>query len=247
MRPPDPDDPESDDKRMTIQEHLEELRNRLIICVVAVAIGMIPGVFLATPIWGLIFRLLETAGGARIITGQVTQGFMVWLYIALYVGLALATPVVFYQIAAFIAPALTRQEKRFIIMSLPGVFACFLCGVVFAYFIVVPNALNFLVYFGPGHLPGVDAFIELEDFIGFTMSLIFWVGLSFETPVAIVALSKVGILTPERIKLYRKYFIVFAFVAAAFLTPTPDPLNQIIVAVPIIILYEIGALIARLV
>lgn len=248
-RPPE-DDPESDDKRMTIQEHLEELRNRLIISCIAVVVGMVPGAIFATDIWKLMIRLIETEDGQPkypVFTGAVVEGFMTWLWIAIYVGLALATPVIVYQVSAFVAPALTRQEKRFLITVLPAVLFFFLAGVVFSYFLVLPNALNFLAGFGTYHLPGTTSMIRLENFIDFVLTLLFWVGLSFETPVVVVALKRIGILNDQRIKSVRKYFIVIAFVVAAFITPTPDPLNQIIIAVPIIILYEIGVLLAKVV
>lgn len=243
--PPPDDDPEADDKRMTIQEHLEEFRTRLIISVAAVLIGMIPGVLLSSQIFEILRALLHPP--YRLVIGEVTEGFMVWLYIGLYVGLALAMPVIVYQISMFVGPALTKDEKKFILWTLPPVFGFFVLGVLFAYFLVVPNALNFLVGFGEHHLPGTEALIRVGDFLSFTLGLMFWVGVSFETPVIVVALKKVGLLNDQRIKMVRRYFIVIAFVVAAFITPTPDPINQIIVAVPIIILYEIGALVAKVV
>ena len=110
----------------------------------------------------------------KIITIAPTEAFMTWLWIAIWTGMGIATPGIVYQIAMFVAPALTRQEKRFILLSLPAVLACFVCGVVFAYFLVIPNALNFLVGFGPNHVGDIEPLIHLQEYIDFVLLLPLW-------------------------------------------------------------------------
>jgi sec-independent protein translocase protein TatC len=245
--PPAADDPEHDDHKMTIQEHLEELRDRLIKSVVALVVCTIPGLFLAQPIWNNVLRPL-LAPEYPLVFDTVMGAFMTWLYIGLTVGFGLSTPIVFYQLASFIAPALTRQEKRFILMSLPAVFICFVGGVAFAYFVVLPSAVTFMVGWAKHiGLEGIAELIKVENFVEFVLQIGLWTGVAFETPVIVVTLKKIGILNEARIKAVRRYFIVIAFVIAAFITPTPDALTQIMIAVPIILLYELGALISKVV
>jgi sec-independent protein translocase protein TatC len=156
---------------------------------------------------------------------------------------ALAMPVLVYQLISFIAPGLTRQEKRYLYFVLPGATISFVAGAAFAYFIMLPTAIPFLKGF-------LSDIIEpnwfVDKYISFITSLLFWVGLSFETPLLIFFLSKLGIVTPAVLSRYRKYAILVIAVLAAVITPTPDPFNMVLVMGPLILLYEIGILLAKL-
>jgi sec-independent protein translocase protein TatC len=153
-------------------------------------------------------------------------------------------PLLVYQLFRFLAPGLTRNERRWVMLSLPAVTIFFVSGLLFCYFLVLPSALDFLLNFGSDS--GIKVNPTISEFLGFVTQFLLAVGLAFETPVIIFILSKLGVATPKRLSKFRRWAIVLAFVIAAIITPTPDPVNQTIVAVPIIILYELGLLFARL-
>ncbi len=163
--------------------------------------------------------------------------------VALITGIALSMPVLVYQLFQFLAPGLTRNEKRWILLSLPGVMTFFVLGVVFCYVVVLPSALEFLLNFGN---PQIEIQPTISEYLGFVTNFLLALGLAFETPLIIFILSKVGVATPKRLRRFRRWAYVLAFIAAAIITPTPDPVNQTYVAVPIILLYELGILFAWL-
>ncbi len=235
----------NDEKNMTILEHLEELRNRLIVVLVAVAVATVIAVLFA----GSVFQILE--GPARSAKPDLTfiytapmEMLSTYLKVALFTGIVLATPVIVYEVAAFVAPGLTRQEKRYLLMLMPGVFFALICGLVFAYFVVVPTALRYLLA-AEFLAPYADPFIKISDYLEFVTNLLLAIGFSFELPIVVFFLSKIGIVNTKRLSKYRKYAILVAAVVAAVITPTPDPATQMLVAVPLYFLYEIGVLLSR--
>ena len=158
-------------------------------------------------------------------------------------GIGLASPVIFYQVLAFVLPALTRREKRLLFAFMPLVVTFFFVGVAFGYFVTLPFALKYLIDFNIGGM--VRPLIRVGDYLGFVTTILFWMGVAFETPIVIFFLAKTRIVDVRRLSAYRKYAILVAFVLAAVITPTPDPLNQSLVAIPLWILYEIGILLSR--
>jgi len=163
--------------------------------------------------------------------------------VALISGVALAMPVLVYQLIGFIAPGLTRREKRYLYLILPGATLSFVAGIAFAYFVMLPTAIPFLKGF-LGDIVQPNWFVD--KYISFITSLLLGVGLSFETPLLIFFLAKLGIVTPEVLSRNRKYAVLVIAVLSAVITPTPDPFNMILVMVPLILLYEIGILLAKL-
>jgi sec-independent protein translocase protein TatC len=230
----------SRDVELPLMEHLRELRDRLIKAALILA--------LAT---GLSFLFVEQeiavlkslAGEHVLIALKPTEVFVSYLKVAFYTGIAMAMPLLVYQLFRFLAPGLTKAERSWILLSLPAVSIFFVMGVVFCYFIVLPSALDFLLNFGSNN---VEVQPTISEFLSFVTRFLLAVGIAFETPVIIFILSKLGIATPKRLSRFRRWAYVLAFVIAAIITPTPDPVNQTIVAVPIIILYEIGLIFARL-
>ncbi len=178
----------------------------------------------------------------RPIFTKPTEMFITTFKVDLYAGAGLAMPIVLYELVAFLLPGLLPHEKRYIFVLLPGIALFFVSGVVFAYFLMLPFALQFLFTFGSDIAQPLPA---IGDYINFVTSVLFWVGLTFETPLVILFLAKVRIVNVQKLKSFRRFAIVLAFIIAAVITPTPDPINQTIVALPIIILYEIGILLAR--
>ena len=141
----------------------------------------------------------------------------------------------------FIRPALTIREKRYLYSMLPGVLLAFAGGVVFAYFVLLPPAIDFLFNFG-SDVAKVEW--RISRYITLITRLLFAIGVCFELPIALFFLAKIGVITSQQLRKFRRWAIVIAFIASAFITPTPDPINQSIVAIPLILLYELGIILA---
>jgi len=181
--------------------------------------------------------------GIRPIFLKPTEMFFTYFWVALLAGVALSLPVLLYQIVAFIAPGLKPGEKRALYFLLPATLVFFVIGVLFAYFFMLPFALRYLLTFG-GSM--VQAMPSIGEYIAFVTTLLFWVGMAFETPLIVLILARLGIVNVKKLTSFRRYAYLLAFVIAAVITPTPDPVNQVMVAVPIILLYEIGIILARI-
>lgn len=229
----------TEETRMTIIEHLEELRQRIVKIALALAVTTGLCLIFTTQIME---ALLLPAGGIKPIFLKPTEMFLTYMKVGLIAGVGLAMPVIIYQIMRFLAPGLKPQEKKWLYTLVPAATGFFVAGVSFAYFFMLPFALKYLLTFG-GDL--VEAKWAIGEYISFVTSLLLWVGISFETPMVIFFLAKLHIVDAKKLSGYRKYAIVGAFVAAAIITPTPDPFNQIMVAIPIILLYELGIILAR--
>ena len=225
---------------MTYSEHLVELRERLIKCTVALAVAIAIS-FLFT---NTIFDILKSrSAGVTLIRTGVAEMIGTYFKVAVLTGVILAMPVWLYQIMMFVAPGMTRQERRYLFAALPGIIASFVIGVLFGYFVLLPPALNFLIHFGEDiALP----LIRVGDYVSVVTSLLFWIGVIFETPLVIFILARLGVVTPKLLAQHRKHAAVGAFVIAAVITPTVDPVNQTLVAGPLILLYELGIQLARL-
>jgi sec-independent protein translocase protein TatC len=229
----------SRDVELPLIEHLRELRSRLVKAALAIAITTGLSLTFADQEVGILRQL---ADGHKLIALKPTETFVAYVKVSFITGIALSMPLLVYQLFQFLAPGLTRKERRWILISLPAVTLFFVAGVVFCYFLVLPSALNFLLNFGTG----VEITPTISDFLSFVTRFLMAVGLAFETPIIIFILAKLGVATPKRLSKFRRWAYVLAFVIAAIITPTPDPINQTIVAVPIIILYELGLIFARL-
>ena len=170
------------------------------------------------------------------------EGFTEWVNVGLYIGIGLSMPALVYQLVRFLAPGLTRNERRYLYRALPFVSGLFVAGVAFAFFIVVPHALEFLSHFGGSVF---NAQFRAQEVVNFYLKLLLGVGIVFETPLVMFTLAKLGVVSLKRLSSLRKYMIVISLVGAAIITPTPDPVNMFIVAAPIYALYELGVLLAR--
>lgn len=225
---------------MTVVDHLEELRERLIKSAIALVV---------TTLFSLIFAsrflkiLIALAGGVKPIFLRPTEGFITYMRVAFLSGIALAMPIIVYQAIRFIVPGLKVNERRYLYIILPGATISFLAGVAFAYFAMLPFALKYLLKFGSDI---AEAKWAIGEYIAFVTSLMFWVGVVFETPLLMFFLAKLGIVTPRMLSSNRKYAVLAIAILAAVITPTPDPFNMLLVMAPLIVLYEIGVLLARL-
>lgn len=237
---PAPVDPEPDTfEEMTLQEHLEELRTRLIYSALTVVVGFVIGLAVTMPLLRLMARM---SGLGQFTAISPTESFTVFMKVALYVGIALSMPVLIYQVIRFLAPGLTKREKQYVFRAIPFVTGMFVLGVMFAFFIVIPRALRFLHGFG-GDIFKAD--FRANEVISFYLTLILWVGIVFELPIVMYLLAKLGVVTARLLGSMRKYALIVIMIAAAIITPTPDPFNMFMVAAPMYALYELGIILAR--
>jgi sec-independent protein translocase protein TatC len=225
--------------QMTLLEHLEELRSRLV--KVAIAIGITTAIgfifaqqfvdFLAVPIGGL----------DKLQAIDVTENISVFMQVSLIGGLVLAMPVIVYQLIRFIVPGLTQDEKRYLWIVVPTASLLFVAGVAFAFFVMLPNAVPFLTSF-----LNIPTKPRPETYFGFITKLMFWIGVSFQTPLILAFLARLGIISPQLLTKYRRHAIVFMAVLAAVITPTVDPVNMMLVMAPLVVLYEFGVILSRI-
>jgi len=227
---------------MTLLEHLQELRRRLIICVVVLAIATVIGFIFSDGLVDLILRLVEQVEGVTIQAIEVPEQFTTSMRLALIAGVALSMPVLVYQIWQFLRPGLLPNEQRYVLIGLPLVTLFFVGGVLFAYFLALPAALRFLLLFGSDR---VQIRPQLQSYLSFISTLLLWSGISFETPIFLFFLAKIGVVDWRRLGRWRKYAFLVICILAAVITPTPDPVNMMIVAAPLYLLYEVGILLAR--
>ncbi len=231
------------EREMPFLDHLEELRWRLLKSIISIFIMMVICFFFSDYILELLLypgKNLDTPVPLQVLKVQTV--FIIKLEIALFAGIVFSLPVIFYQLWQFLAPGLLLKERKLLPMIVFASVVCFLVGGLFAYFIIIPYALQFFLSLAP---PDIENKIALDFYIGFLLRLIVVFGVVFELPMLSLLLSKFGILTPSFMRKYRKYAIVGAFILGAILTP-PDPTTQVLLAFPIIILYEISIYISHI-
>ena len=231
-----------EDKEMPFLEHLEELRWGLIRALIALAIGMVLCFVVAPYILKFLTFPAARLDPPLIFQFLKVQGMLiVYLEIGFFGGLILALPYIFHQLWQFVAPGLLPNERRYFIPLIICGTGLFMIGLSLAYWVVLPLALNFLVGLAPSD---INANIAIDFYIGFAIRLMFLFGIVFEMPLVCYFLAKIGIVTSAWMKQYRRHAIVVIFVMAAFLTP-PDPITQIILGIPLLLLYEVSVYIVR--
>lgn len=234
---------EPDEAKMSFFDHLAELRTRIIWSLIPAIVGLLVAFRFSDLIIKFISRPL-TSAGSQLVALSPTEAFWTSMKISMITGLVLAMPVILWQVWAFIAPGLHKHERRYAApFVIIGSFL-FLVGATFAQLVVVPFAIKFLVAFGRAQ--GIRDMISVSNHVDFVIKFTLAFGLVFELPLALTMLSKMGVVTPQFLSKNRKYAILINFVIAAILTPTPDILNQSLMAGPLIVLYEVGILSARI-
>ena len=224
--------------------HLFELRDRVIKSVLAILAVFVCLVYWAPDIFHLFAQpLLQAlpAGGKMIVT-DVTGSFFVPMKVTMLVAFLIALPVVMYQLWAFIAPGLYMHERKLILPLVVSSYSLFIFGMAFAYFLVFPTVFNFMASYNAPL--GAEMSTDIDNYLSFAMTTFLAFGITFEVPVVVVVLVRMGIVTLAKLKEIRPYVIVGAFVISAVVTP-PDVLSQLLLAVPMTLLYELGLLIAR--
>lgn len=227
-------------------QHLIELRDRLVKATIAV---LVAGAALATyPGPSELYDLLaaplvaQLPSGATLIATSVISPFLVPLKILLMTAFLLALPVVLYQMWAFIAPGLYSHEKKLVLPLVVSSTILFMVGVAFCYFFVFGQVFKFIQSFAP---KSITAAPDIEAYLGFVISMFIAFGLAFEVPIVVIVLARMNVVTIDKLKDFRSYFIVLAFIIAAIVTP-PDVVSQLALAIPMCILYEIGIWAAQL-
>jgi sec-independent protein translocase protein TatC len=246
MTTPPPKD-ELDGTEAPFVSHLVELRDRLIRALIAVGIAF--GVLALWPGPAGLYDLLAAPlvahlpQGATLIATNVISPILVPLKITLAAAFMVALPIVLYQVWAFVAPGLYSHEKKLVLPLVVSSTLLFVIGVAFCYFVVIPGMSKFIQAFAPATITAAP---DIEQYFGFVLTLFLVFGISFEVPVAVVVLVRIGVVTIEQLQKMRGYFIVGAFIVAAVVTP-PDVISQLALAIPMCLLYEAGIIVARLV
>jgi sec-independent protein translocase protein TatC len=252
LRPRRRTDPEA---TMTVVEHLEELRRRLIVSVAALGVGMVGGWFL----YGPVFRVLsnpfcdfmrahpELAANprdpCRLVYLSVTEPFLIKVKVVAFLGFLLALPVILYELWRFVTPGLTPRERRFALPFVLSSLALFAFGAWFA-LLTLPKGLAFLLGFAG--TTRIQAVLTIGKYLGFVMLLILAFGAAFEFPLILISLSLVGVVSSEKLRRWRRYAIVLIAVVAAVITPSQDWFTMTAMMVPLIVFYELSILISRL-
>jgi len=229
----------------TFISHLVELRDRLLRAIIAVVVLTLVMIPWAKEIYAVLAKPLLAAlpAGATMIATDVTGTFLVPLKVTLMTGFVVALPYVLYQAWAFVAPGLYQHEKRLALPVIVTSFLFFLVGMSFAYFVVFPVAFGFFASYAPA---GVQMMTDIDKYLSFVLTMFIAFGLTFETPVVVVVLVRLGIVGLDKLKAARPYIVVGAFVLGAIFTP-PDVISQLLLAIPLWLLYEVGLFVARFV
>jgi sec-independent protein translocase protein TatC len=239
-----PETDKEDGIQETFLSHLFELRDRLIKAVGALLLVFLCLVYWAPDIFHLFSKPLLDAlpSGGKMIVTDVTGSFFVPMKVTMLVAFLGALPVIMYQLWAFIAPGLYKHERQLILPIVTSSYLLFIAGMAFAYFLVFPTVFQFMALYNEPL--GADMATDIDKYLSFAMSTFLAFGLTFEVPVVVVVLVKLGMVRISKLKEIRPYVIVGAFVIAAVVTP-PDVLSQLLLAVPLCILYELGIFVAR--
>lgn len=231
---------------MTLLGHLNELRVRLTWAAGAVFIGTVLGFAIAQPLLEYLMAPYAASlpeGSAALQTLRPTEGIETFFKVALLFGGVMAMPMILYQLWLFIAPALTPAEKKYVYLFIPGSLGLFLIGISFSWFVLIPAAINFLANF-------MQEVFRTEwtgqDYISFVVRMLFWIGVSFQMPIIVYVLARVGIVTAQMLREHWRYAVVIIAVVAAIITPSIDPVTMLLTMGPLMVLYALSTFLARI-
>ncbi|MFL9902411.1 twin-arginine translocase subunit TatC [Paraburkholderia fungorum] len=230
---------------LTFISHLVELRDRLIRASIAIIVVFLGLVYWAPDIFKLLARplMMNLPKNGKLIVTDVTGSFFAPMKVTMLVAFVIALPFVLYQIWAFIAPGLYQNEKRLVAPLVGTSYTLFLCGMAFAYFVVFPTIFRVMAHYNAPL--GAAMNTDVDKYLSFVVTMFLTFGVTFEVPIFVILLVRMGLLTVPKLKEIRPYVVVGAFVVSAVVTP-PDVFSQLILAVPLIVLYEAGIIAARL-
>ena len=226
-----------DDGSMSLIAHLTELRSRIIKCLVATGLGSVVGYYYIQEIMHYI-----TLPAGKLYYMQPAEAFFTYLKVACVAGFLLALPIIFWQVWRFFLPALTTRERMVLGIVVPTSVVLFFCGLAFSFFLVLPAGIKFFLGLGNTEL---EALLSVDKYFDFVIMFVLPFGFIFELPLVITILGKMGLITSAFLKKYQRIIIFLSFVVGALITPTPDVFTQSMIALPIIVLYEVGYFIVR--
>jgi sec-independent protein translocase protein TatC len=231
----------TEEQRQTIIEHLEELRRSLVISVAAIIIAAVGSFYFSEQILSIIISPLKALNESLIVTG-VTEAFFVKLKLSFLAGFIIAFPAVVWSVWRFVKPALYPNERKYIYWLFPIAIILFTVGILFAYFGILRLVLNFFIIIAGSNL---ETMFKVDQYVSFVMAFTIPFGLVFELPVVVFFLSKLGIINHKMLARNRKYALLVIVILAAALTPGPDPVSQMFMAIPTYLLYEISVWVAK--
>jgi sec-independent protein translocase protein TatC len=240
----DPQQKQEEGSEETFISHLVELRDRIIRAGISVIIVFVGLVYWAPDIFRLLARPLmqNLPRDGKMIVTDVTGSFFVPMKVTMLVAFVIALPFVLYQIWAFVAPGLYQHEKKLVVPLVASSYLLFLCGMAFAYFVVFPTIFRVMAHYNAPL--GAEMTTDIDNYLSFVLTMFLAFGVTFEVPIVVVLLVRMGVVTVKKLKQVRPYVIVGAFIVAAVVTP-PDVFSQLILALPLIVLYEAGIIAAR--
>jgi sec-independent protein translocase protein TatC len=240
----DPQQKVEEGSEETFISHLVELRDRIIRAGIAVIVVFVGLVYWAPDIFRLLARPLmqNLPRDGKMIVTDVTGSFFVPMKVTMLVAFVIALPFVLYQIWAFVAPGLYQHEKKLVAPLVASSYTLFLCGMAFAYFVVFPTIFRVMAHYNAPL--GAEMTTDIDNYLSFVLTMFLAFGVTFEVPIVVVLLVRMGVVTVKKLKQVRPYVIVGAFIVAAVVTP-PDVFSQLILALPLIVLYEAGIIAAR--
>ena len=226
-------------KEAPLLEHLLELRTRLVRCLIAVGVGFAACYAFAEKLLGVLLKPLTDVmpHGSTLIATSLPESFFTVMKLALVAGVFLTSPYIFYQLWKFVAPGLYKEERKIIVPVAVSSAICFVGGALFGYFIVFPFGFKFFVDYASDYITVMPT---ISSYFTLAITLLFAFGLIFELPVFIFFLTSLGLVSTKALRKFRRWAILLSFVVAAILTPTPDAINQLLMAGPMCVLYEIG-------
>lgn len=225
------------DKDMTLTEHLQELRGCLIKSIAALILGTGCSVYFLQDIMDIL-----TAAAKELYYMRPAEAFMIYMKVALLSGLILSSPFILYELYSFVRPALTLRERRFTLICIPLSLVLFITGMLFSYSFVFPRGLEFFLGFAAGK---VNPLISMESYLDFMLMLVVPFGFAFNVPVVLTLLAYLNIVSAKMLMKYQRHVILVAFIIAGVITPTPDVITQTLLAVPLILLYEVSIVIIK--
>ena len=225
------------DKDMTLTEHLQELRGCLIKSIAALILGTGCSIYFLQDIMDIL-----TAAAKELYYMRPAEAFMIYMKVALLSGLILSSPFILYELYSFVRPALTLRERRFTLICIPLSLVLFITGMRFSYSFVFPRGLEFFLGFAAGK---VNPLISMESYLDFMLMLVVPFGFAFNVPVVLTLLAYLNIVSAKMLMKYQRHVILVAFIIAGVITPTPDVITQTLLAVPLILLYEVSIVIIK--
>ncbi|ASL44391.1 Sec-independent protein translocase protein TatC [Burkholderia sp. AD24] len=242
----DPQQTQDEGTEETFISHLVELRDRIIRAGLAVIVVFVGLVYWAPDIFRLLARPLmqNLPKDGKMIVTDVTGSFFVPMKVTMLVAFVIALPIVLYQIWAFVAPGLYQHEKKLVGPLVGSSYTLFLCGMAFAYFVVFPTIFRVMAHYNAPL--GAEMTTDIDNYLSFVLTMFIAFGVTFEVPIIVVLLVRMNVLTIKKLREIRPYVIVGAFIISAVVTP-PDVFSQLILAIPLIVLYEAGIIAARLI